>query len=472
VRRTRIVCTIGPASRSPVMLNKLVVAGMDVARLNFSHGTHEEHAAVILAIREGEAEWGHPITIIQDLQGPKIRLGNFLGGRAMLLPGEPFVLTAEPLLGTAARASLDRPKLFAVLKPGDQIWMDDGAIQLVVERVDALQAHCRVVAGGVVSDHKGVTLPGLALPDSCLTAKDKDDLRFGIAHGVDYVAVSFVRSASDIQEVRKFLLEQRASLPIIAKLERSEIVGNLPGILALVDAVMVARGDLGLEVPLEEVPIIQRDVIRQARLAKVPVIVATQMLESMVTYLRPTRAEVTDVATAIFEGADAIMLSAETASGQHPVEAVEVMARVAARAERETTRTAAPPPRPEAYGFPEAVAESACRAAEVLHAKAIVAFTQSGFSARLISSERPDVPMVALTPVPEVQRRLGLYWGVSSRLIRKVETTDEMVQEVEATLLGDGTVRNGDVIVIISGGPMWVTGTTNLLKLHRVGDRQ
>jgi pyruvate kinase len=472
VRRTRIVCTIGPASRSPVMLNKLVVAGMDVARLNFSHGTHEEHAAAILAIREGEAEWGHPITIIQDLQGPKIRLGNFLGGRAMLLPGEPFVLTAEPLLGTSARASLDRPKLFAVLKPGDQIWMDDGAIQLMVERVDALQAHCRVVAGGVVSDHKGVTLPGLALPDSCLTAKDKDDLRFGIAHGVDYVAVSFVRSASDIQEVRKFLLEQRASLPIIAKLERSEIVGNLPGILALVDAVMVARGDLGLEVPLEEVPIIQRDVIRQARLAKVPVIVATQMLESMVTYLRPTRAEVTDVATAIFEGADAIMLSAETASGQHPVEAVEVMARVAARAERETTRTAAPPPRPEAYGFPEAVAESACRAAEVLHAKAIVAFTQSGFSARLISSQRPDVPMVALTPVPEVQRRLGLYWGVSSRLIRKVETTDEMVQEVEATLLGDGTVRNGDVIVIISGGPMWVTGTTNLLKLHRVGDRQ
>ena len=453
------------------MLRKLVEAGMDVARLNFSHGTHEEHAAAILAIREGEAEWGHPITIIQDLQGPKVRLGNFVGGRAMLLAGEPFVLTTEPVLGTAARASLDHPKLLASLKPADQIWMDDGAIQLIVERVEPGEVHCRVTAGGVVSDHKGVALPGVALPESCLTPKDREDLRFGIAHGVDYVAVSFVRSASDIQDVRKFLLEQRSSLPIIAKLERSEIVRNLPGILALVDAVMVARGDLGLDVPLEEVPIIQRDVIKQARLAKVPVIVATQMLESMVTYLRPTRAEVTDVATAIFEGADAIMLSAETALGQHPVEAVEVMSRVAARAERETTRSAAPPPRPEAYGFPEAVAESACRAAEVLHAKAIVAFTQSGFSARLISSERPDVPMVALTPVPEVQRRLGLYWGVSSRLIRKVDTTDEMIQEVEATLLGDGTVRNGDVIVIISGGPMWVTGTTNLLKLHRVGDR-
>ena len=472
MRRTRIVCTIGPASRDEGTLRKMVHAGMDVARLNFSHGTHAEHAAVIRAIREGESEWGHPVTIIQDLQGPKIRLGNFVGGRAMLMTGEPFTLTAEPVEGTSAGASLDHPELFAALKPGDQIWMDDGTIQLAVQTVGAGEARCRVTAGGVVSDHKGVALPGLPLPLSCLTAKDKQDLRFGIEHGVDYVAVSFVRSASDIQEVRKFLLDQRASLPIIAKLERAEIVANLPGILALVDAVMVARGDLGVEVPIEEVPIIQRDVIRQARVAKVPVIVATQMLESMVTYLRPTRAEVSDVATAIFEGADALMLSAETASGQHPVAAVEVMSRVAARAEREFQRASVLPSRPEAYGFPEAVAEAACRAAQVLHAKAIVAFTQSGFSARLISSERPDVPVVALTPFPEVQRRLGLYWGVSSRLIRKVETTDEMVHEVEATLLGDGTVRNGDVIVIISGAPMWVTGTTNLLKLHRIGDRR
>jgi pyruvate kinase len=472
MRRTRIVCTIGPASRDEGTLRKMVHAGMDVARLNFSHGTHAEHAAVIRAIREGESEWGHPVTIIQDLQGPKIRLGNFVGGRAMLMTGEPFTLTAEPVEGTTAGASLDHPELFAALKPGDQIWMDDGTIQLAVQSVGPGEARCRVTAGGVVSDHKGVALPGLPLPLSCLTAKDKQDLRFGIEHGVDYVAVSFVRSASDIQEVRKFLLDQRASLPIIAKLERAEIVANLAGILALVDAVMVARGDLGVEVPIEEVPIIQRDVIRQARVAKVPVIVATQMLESMVTYLRPTRAEVSDVATAIFAGADALMLSAETASGQHPVAAVEVMSRVAARAEREFQRASVLPSRPEAYGFPEAVAEAACRAAQVLHAKAIVAFTQSGFSARLISSERPDVPVVALTPFPEVQRRLGLYWGVSSRLIRKVETTDEMVNEVEATLLGDGTVRNGDVIVIISGAPMWVTGTTNLLKLHRIGDRR
>ncbi len=471
-RRTRIICTIGPSSRSPATLRKLVEAGMDVARLNFSHGTHEEHAAVIRAIREGETDWGRPVTIIQDLQGPKVRLGNFIGGRAMLMTGELFTLTAEPVLGTSERASLDHPQLIAALKPGDQLWMDDGTIQLTVERVDVDTAVCRVTAGGVVSDHKGVAFPGLPLPISCLTDKDREDLRFGIAHDVDYVAVSFVRSAADIQEVRKFLLDRGASVPIVAKLERAEVVANLPGILALVDAVMVARGDLGVEVPLEEVPIIQRDVIHQARLAKVPVIVATQMLESMVTYLRPTRAEVSDVATAIFEGADAIMLSAETASGQHPVEAVEVMSRVATRIERELPRTALPAPRPEAYGFSEAVAEAACRAAEVLRAKVIVAFTQSGFSARLISSERPHVPVVALTPFTEIQRRLGLYWGVRARLVRKVDTTDEMLQEVESTLLEDGTVRNGDVLVIISGGPMWVTGTTNLLKLHRVGERR
>jgi pyruvate kinase len=270
MKRTRIVCTIGPASRDVGTLRKMVHAGMDVARLNFSHGTHGEHAAVIRAIREGESDWGHPVTIIQDLQGPKIRLGNFVGGRAMLMTGEPFVLTAESVEGTSAGASLDHPELFAALKPGDQIWMDDGTIQLAVLTVGPGEARCRVSAGGVVSDHKGVALPGLPLPLSCLTAKDKEDLRFGIEHGVDYVAVSFVRSASDIQEVRKFLLDQRASLPIIAKLERAEIVANLPGILALVDAVMVARGDLGVEVPIEEVPIIQRDVIRQARVAKVP----------------------------------------------------------------------------------------------------------------------------------------------------------------------------------------------------------
>ena len=473
MRRTKIVCTIGPASAGRDVLHRLLAAGMDVVRLNFSHGTHAEHAEVIRAIRDGEAEWGRPVTIVQDLQGPKVRLGQFAGGRAWLETGERFTLAAEAVLGTAARASFSHPELLPMLRPGDQVWMDDGMIQLTVEEIVVREAHCRVTAGGWVSDHKGIALPRFPVPLSCLTEKDREDLRFGIARGVDYVAISFVRSAEDIQEVRRFLQAEGASLPIIAKLERAEVVGNLPAIFPLVDAVMVARGDLGVEVPLEEVPVIQKEVIRQARLAKVPVIVATQMLESMVSHVRPTRAEVTDVATAIFDGADAIMLSAETATGRYPVEAVQIMARIAERAERaaqgrvvERRRTA------EAYGFPEAVAEAACHAARGLRAKAIVAFTQSGFSARLISEERPEVPIVALTPFPAVQRRLGLFWGVSARLIRQVQTTDEMIQEIEATLLGDGTVQNTDVVVIISGAPMWVTGTTNLLKFHRVGDRR
>ncbi len=471
-RRTKIVCTIGPASSSREALDRLVAAGMDVARLNFSHGTHAEHAQVVRAIREGEADWGRSITILQDLQGPKVRLGTFVGGQATLVTGERFTLTVKSVKGTASRSSINHPEFLAELKPGDQVWMDDGMIQLTVEKVEDGEAHCRVTSGGPVADHKGVSLPRLPLPVSCLTPKDRDDLRFGIEHGVDYVAVSFVRSAADIQEVRKFLHEQGANLPIVAKLERAEVVANLASILTLVDAVMVARGDLGVEVPLEEIPVIQKDVIRQARLGKVPVIVATQMLESMVNHTRPTRAEVSDVATAIFDGADAIMLSAETATGQHPVETVEVMARIAERAERAMPSSGAARQRPEAYGFPEAVAEAACQAARLLHAKAIVAFTQSGFTARLISQDRPDVPIVALTPFPEVQRRLGLFWGVSSRLVHKVETTDEMIEEIESTLLADGTVRNNDVLIIISGAPMWVTGTTNLLKFHRVGDRR
>jgi pyruvate kinase len=475
MRRTKIVCTIGPASSSPEKLDGLVAAGMDVARINFSHGTAAEHADVIRRVRQGEERWGRPIAILQDLQGPKVRLGTFGptgGGRVDLEPGQTFTLAMKPVVGTALRASVTHPEYFRAVKAGDQIWMDDGMIQLRVEDVTPDEVRCRVIAGGRVSDHKGVSLQRVPLPVSCLTEKDREDLKLGIQLGVDFVAVSFVRSAADISEVRKFLHEQGADVPIVAKLERQEIVANLPGILTLVDAVMVARGDLGVDVPLEEVPHIQKEVIRQARAAKVPVIVATQMLESMTTHLRPTRAEVSDVTTAIFDGADAIMLSAETATGRYPVEAVEVMARIAERAEAATLAIEPPRSRREGVGFPEAISDAAATAARVLGARAIVAFTQSGFSARLISQERPAVPIIALTPFVEVQRRLALSWGVSSRLIRKVETTDEMIEEVEATLLGDGSVRLNDLLVIISGSPMWVTGTTNLLKLHRVGERR
>jgi pyruvate kinase len=476
MRRTKIVCTIGPASASSDDLDRLVNAGMDVARLNFSHGTHTEHADVVRRIREGESRWARPIAILQDLQGPKIRLGTFgVGGGARidLEVGNTFTLSATPVTGTAEISSVSHPEYLRELKVGDEIWMDDGMIQLRVEETSPDAVRCRVMAGGRISDHKGISFPHVPLPVSCLTPKDRDDLRFGITQGIDFVAVSFVRSAADIAEVRKFLHEQGAELPIVAKLERQEVMNNLSGILTMVDAVMVARGDLGVDVPLEDVPHIQKEVIRQARQAKVPVIVATQMLESMVTHVRPTRAEVSDVATAIFDGADAIMLSAESATGRYPVQAVEVMARIAERAEQATLRMDVPRRHGDgAVGFPEAISDAAATAARVLKARAIVAFTQSGFSARLISQERPDVPIIALTPFAEVQRRLGLSWGVSSRLIRKVETTDEMIEEIEATLLGDGFVRVNDTIVIISGSPMWVTGTTNLLKLHRVGERR
>ena len=476
MRRTKIVCTIGPASSSSDELDRLVAAGLDVARLNFSHGTHDEHADVVRRIREGEARWGRPIAILQDLQGPKIRLGTFGpggGARVDLEPGRPFTLSARPVEGTAERASITHPEYLRDLRAGDEIWMDDGMIQLRVESTSADEVRCRVVVGGRISDHKGLSLPRVTFPVSCLTPKDREDLSFGLRQGVDYVAVSFVRSAADIDEVRAFLREQGADLPIVAKLERHEIVDNLPGILSKVDAVMVARGDLGVDVPIEDVPHIQKEIIRQARGAKIPVIVATQMLESMVTHLRPTRAEVSDVSTAIFDGADAVMLSAETATGRYPHDAVAVMARVAERADdavlsidRERRRR-----RPGA-SFPEAVSDAAATAAHVLSARAIVAFTESGFSARLISQARPSVPIIALTPFIEVQRRLALSWGVTSRLIRKVETTDDLIEEVEATLLSDGAVRPNDVIVIISGSPMWVRGTTNLLKLHRVGERR
>jgi pyruvate kinase len=474
MRRTKIVCTIGPSSSRTEMLDRLVAAGMDVARLNFSHGTHEEHAAVIGRIREGESRWGRPITILQDLQGPKVRLGTFQRGRVELTSGTAFTLTSEDIVGDAHRAAISHPEYLPVIRPGDEIWMDDGMIQLRVERVSAGEVHCRVTDGGIVSDRKGISLPRVSLPTSSLTTKDRQDLKFGIGAGVDFVAVSFVRTASDIQEVRTFLSRHQASVPVVAKLERAEVVDHLPAILRLVDAVMVARGDLGVEVPLEEVPIIQKEVIRQARQAKVPVIVATQMLESMIQNVRPTRAEVSDVATAIFDGADAIMLSAETATGRYPVETVRVMARIAERVEG--VEEAAPVEmrrrRQEVLEFPEAIADAATHAARDLQARAIVAFTQSGFSARLMSQERPGVPIIALTPFPEVQRRLGLCWGVTSRLIGKFETTDEMLHVMETTLLPDGTVRAGDVVVIISGAPMWVAGTTNLLTVHRVGERR
>ncbi len=475
MRHTKIVCTIGPSSSDVATLDRLVAAGMDVARLNFSHGTHAEHAEVIRRIREAEARFGRAIAILQDLQGPKIRLGAFgvAGGeRVDLESSQRFTLVEEAVAGTRERASVAPADCLKELKPGDTVLMDDGMIQLEVEETSGGEVHCRVIAGGRISDHKGISFAHVPLPISCLTDKDREDLIFGIHQGVDFVAVSFVRSQADIREVRTFLDSYGASLPIIAKIERREALANLGSIVTLVDGIMVARGDLGLDVPLEEVPHIQKDLVRRARAANIPVIVATQMLESMVAHMRPTRAEISDVCTAILDGADAIMLSAETATGRYPVEAVQVMARTGERAEQALFSGGVRIREKAEVGPPEAISDAAANVARLLKARAIVAFTQSGFSARLISQERPDVPIIALTPFVEVQRRLALCWGVSSRLIGKVNTTEEMIEEVERALLAAGAVAVNDLLVIISGAPMWVAGTTNLLKVHRVGERR
>ncbi len=471
-RLTKIVCTLGPASIAEGIIEQMARAGMDVARLNFSHGTHAEHGQAIERIRSVEARIGKPIAILQDLQGPKIRLGTFEGGGAVLRRGRPFVLTTTPVQGSADRGNISYRELARDVKPGDRVLIDDGRVALEVEDVQGDDVVCRVETGGLVQDHKGVNLPRTAVRMAVLTDKDREDLAFGLHHGVDYVGVSFVRSAADILEVREFINEHGSDAQVVAKLERPEALGRLDEILAATSAVMVARGDLGVEMPLEDVPIAQKEIIRKARIARTPVITATQMLESMVAAPRPTRAEVSDVANAILDGTDAVMLSAESATGAYPVEAVRMLDRIIRR-----TQAAFPPasmdrPRRGEVSFPQAISDAAAFCAQELKARAIVAFTQTGSTARLVSQDRPPVPIIACTPFERVRRRLSLDWGVQSRLIPRLSTTDEMVASIEAHLLADRTVRYNDILIIVAGAPLWVRGTINLLKLHRVGEHR
>lgn len=471
-RLTKIVCTLGPASMAEGIIEQMARAGMDVARLNFSHGTHAEHRLVIERIRSVEQRLGKPIAILQDLQGPKLRLGAFEGGAATLRRGQTFVLTTAPVLGNAQRASISYEGFPRDVRPGDRVLIDDGRIALEVQTVDGDAVTCRVEVGGVVQDHKGVNLPRTALRVGPLTDKDREDLVFGLQHGVDYVGVSFVRAAADLLEVREVINEYGSDAQVVAKLERPEALSRLDEILAAAGAVMVARGDLGVELPLEEVPIAQKEIIRKARLARTPVITATQMLESMVSAPRPTRAEVSDVANAILDGTDAVMLSAESATGAYPVEAVRMLDRIIRRIEAAFPPASMERPRRGEVSFPQAISDAAAFAARELGARAIVAFTQSGSTARLISQDRPPVPIIAFTPSERVRRRLALDWGVYPRLIKRLPTIDEMVAEIESSLLTDGTVRYSDVLVVVAGAPLWVRGTVNLLKLHRVGEHR
>jgi pyruvate kinase len=471
-RLAKIVCTIGPSSIAEGIIEQMARAGMDVARLNFSHGTHAEHRMAIERIRSVEVRIGKPIAILQDLQGPKIRLGTFVGGGVVLRRGDVFVLTTATVPGTAERASISYPGFAQDVKVGDRVLIDDGRIALDVEAVQGDDVSCRVVTGGMVKDHKGVNLPRTAVRLPILTEKDREDLQFGLRHGADYIGVSFVRSAADLLDVREAINEFRSDAQVVAKLERPEALGRLDEILTATAAVMVARGDLGVEMAIEEVPIAQKEILRKARLARTPVIVATQMLESMITNLRPTRAEVSDVANAVLDGTDAVMLSAESATGAYPVEAVRVLDRIIRRTEAAFPPQTMDRPRRGEVSFPQAMSDAASFAAQELKARAIVAFTQSGYTARLIAQDRPPVPIVAFTPNERVRRRLTLDWGVVPRLIKSQTSIDQMVVDIEASLLSDRSVRYNDILVIVGGAPLAVRGTVNLLKLHRVGEHR
>ncbi|MBI4594853.1 MAG: pyruvate kinase [Candidatus Tectomicrobia bacterium] len=471
MRRTKIICTLGPSSNSREIIEEMVLSGMDIARLNFSHGAHQEFKELISLIREIAARLNRTVAIIQDLQGVKLRIGTFKGGAVFLKPGQTFTLSMKETQGDEELASVNYPDLAGYVQPGDKILIDDGLVQLEVVEHSPDMIKCRVIEGGMVKDHKGVNLPGVGIKVALPTAKDIKDLHFGIENGVDYVAVSYVTGAADLIAIREIINSKKADIPVIAKLERAEAIDHLDEILQAADGLMVARGDLGVELPLEIVPILQKKIIKEANQSGIPVITATQMLESMVKNPRPTRAEVSDVANAIFDGTDALMLSAETSAGDYPVKSVQLMAKIALISEEnmdwENLRSHSKGQTEPV--FSDVISEAACEAAKNLRAKAIVAFTQSGFTARLISKYRPMAPIIAFTQHERVKRRLALYWGVIPYVMGLVEHTDEMILKVEQALKEQGLAKSHDDIVILSGAPIFEKGTTNLLKLHRLG---
>jgi pyruvate kinase len=468
-RHSKIVCTIGPASCSPAMIDQLMRAGMDVARLNFSHGSHHEHAECISLLRAASVKHQKPISILADLQGPKIRTGALAGGgQVMLKGGQRFVIATSKMLGDASRVSTTFTQLPREVHRGDRILLSDGLIELRVEQVRPGQVICKVVNGGALGQHKGINLPGVKLKVPALTPKDRLDLAFALKHGADYIAVSFVRRPEDVLLAKKLIQRAGKETPVIAKLEKPEAIENLDEILRVSDGVMVARGDLGVEMNPERVPVVQKAIITRAREFRRPVITATQMLESMTENPRPTRAEASDVANAIFDGSDAVMLSAETASGKYPVEAVSMMARIIEEAEASIREFPRPVPQ-EKLKIPETVAELVCHASRELHMKLIAVFTHSGFTARLISRYRPLVPIVAFSPEVATRRRMALIWGVRPRYIKDVQKVDGLAAVAEKRLLEEGLAKKGDVIGIVAGTPMGIRGTTNFMKFHVIG---
>ncbi len=472
MRRTKIVCTIGPASEDPAVLLRLLEAGMDVARFNLSHGGREEHLSRIETVRVAARRMGKPVALMLDTRGPEIRLGRFAGGGAVLPDGALVRLTPAPVMSTREVLHVTYPGLAADVAPGRQLLIDDGNLVIAVERVVGDDIICRVVVGGPVSDRKKLNVPGVSLHLEALTAEDAADIAFGVGLGVDYIAASFIRKADDVVAVRRAVEDAGGSAHIIAKVETQEGIDHLGAILKASDGLMVARGDLGVEVPSEEVPLLQKRMIVAANRLGKPVITATQMLESMVTRPRPTRAEASDVANAILDGTDAVMLSAETATGRYPVEAVEVMARIAETTEQSLdyqeilTRKAGLMSRT----VTDAISHATAQAALDLGARAIVTATESGHTARMAAKYRPRAPIVAATPRQETARRLALVWGVFPLVVEASRNTDELVNRSVQAALDAGYITGGDLVVVTAGVPAGIPGTTNLMEVHTVGD--
>ncbi|WP_395658807.1 pyruvate kinase [Nocardioides sp.] len=475
MRRAKIVCTLGPATSSPRRIRELVYAGMDVARLNMSHGSHEDHAEAYRLVREASDASGHGVAIFADLQGPKIRLESFADGPVVLRRGQEWTITTRDVPGDDQVCGTTYKGLPGDVKPGDPLLIDDGKVRLRVVSVDDTDVRTEVLVGGKVSDHKGINLPGVAVSVPALSEKDAEDLRFALGLCVDFIALSFVRDAKDVEDVRAIMDEVGVRVPVIAKIEKPQAIENLDEIITAFDGFMVARGDLGVECPLEDVPFLQKRIVEKARLNAKPVIVATQMLESMITAPAPTRAEASDVANAVLDGADAVMLSGETSVGEYPVHTVETMARIITATEAHALEDSSDSAHvatiewdPHTRGG--VIAKAAGEVAERVGAKYIVAFTTSGDSAKRMSRLRGPIPILAFTPIAQVRSQLALTWGVETFKTHPVEHTDEMVRQVDEQLLQIGRVREGDLVVLIAGSPPGIPGSTNALRIHRMGD--
>lgn len=471
MRRAKIVCTIGPATESPEQIQALVDAGMDVARLNRSHGETEVHQRVYNNVRAAAKASGRSVAVLVDLQGPKIRLGRFVEGKHFLEVGDVFTITTEDVEGTKDLVSTTFKGLPGDVKPGDPILIDDGKVLVRVTEVDGPRVVTRVEVPGPVSNNKGLNLPGVAVSVPALSDKDEEDLRWAVRVGADLIALSFVRNARDYDDVRRIMEEEGRVVPVIAKIEKPQAVENLSEIVQTFDGIMVARGDLGVELPLEQVPLVQKRAVELARRNAKPVIVATQVLESMITSPRPTRAEASDCANAVLDGADAVMLSGETSVGEYPIEAVRTMARIIEVTEELGRERIAPlGSTPQTRGG--AITRAAAEVGDALGVKYLVTFTQSGDSARRMSRLRSAIPLLAFTPLEAVRNVLSLSWGVQTYLVPKVESTDVMVYQVDQTLRAQGLAEIGDVVVVVAGTPVGVTGSTNSVVVHRIGGEE